>query len=125
MNTSLTNTTASPSKEDSVIYYQPRFVVDRIKDETKVRIEIPGVRKEDVNLTVENKELFLEGRVSSKRPENWKILHRESIDRVYQLRLRLGEQVDKGAIGADLSNGVLTLTLPKEEAAKPHKISVK
>ena len=125
MNTSLTCDTTPIKKENSRTYYEPKYAVDRSGDETLLRVELPGVAKEDLEISVENRELYLEGKVSIKRPDSWKILYRESFDRTYQLRLRLGDQVDQASIVAELENGILSLTLPKSEAAKPQKISIK
>ena len=125
MNTSLANTSTPVKKENATVCYQPRFYVDRSEVDTIVQVELPGVSKENLKLTVENKELILEGTVATIRPESWNALHRESRDRIYQLRLRLGDQVDQSAISADMADGVLTLTFPKMESAKPRKIKVK
>lgn len=122
MNTSLQKATA-PSKSDSTYYYQPRFHVDRSDEDTLVQIELPGVGKESLRLNVENNELIVEATVATS-PESWKALHRETRDRTYYLRLRLGTLVDQSAIKAQLNDGVLSLTFPKAEEAKPRKIEV-
>lgn len=125
MNTSLASTPASVEKENSTVYFEPRFTVQRGDEETRVRVELPGVAKDDLKLSVDNGELLLEGTVRNERPDSWKVLHRESFDRTYQLRLRLGDQIDQASIGAEMANGILTLTFPKAESAKPRKIKVK
>ena len=125
MNTSLTSTNAPAKRENSTLYFEPRFTVHRGEDETRVRVELPGVAKDNLEMSVNNNELFLEGSVSQQRPESWKVLHRESVDRTYQLRLRLGDLIEKASIGASLEDGVLTLKLPRAESAKPRKIKVK
>ncbi|MCZ6673267.1 MAG: Hsp20/alpha crystallin family protein [Verrucomicrobia bacterium] len=125
MNSSSICTTAPSKKERAIVYHQPRFSVHRSENETRVQVELPGVAKDDLNVTVENNELLLEGKVSNQRPDSWKALHRESIEGTYRLRLRLGDQADQSAIRADMANGALALTIPKEEAAKPQKIEVK
>lgn len=125
MKTELKCTNTPINKADATVCYQPRYFVDKSDKDTVVQVELPGVTKENLNLTVEDKELMLEGVVVSKRPESWKALHRESRDSSYQLRLRLGEQVDQTAINASLADGILTLTIPKTEAAKPRQIKIK
>lgn len=125
MKTELTCTNTPINKADATVCYQPRYTVDRSDKDTVVQVELPGVSKENLNLTVEDKELLLEGVVASKRPESWKTLHRESRDRTYQLRLRLGEHVDQAGIQASLAEGILTLTIPKTEATKPRQIKIK
>ena len=125
MNTSLTSNTTPFTKENATAYIEPRYSVDRSDEQTLLRVELPGVPKDGLTLTIENRELFLEGTTAQQRPESWKTLHRESLDRTYQLRLRLGENVDEGSIGAAMANGVLTLTIPVAQPVKPRKISVK
>ena len=125
MNTSLACSTNPIKKENSTVVYQPRYHVDRSDEDTIVQVELPGLAKEDINIRVEAKELILEGKMANKRPDTWKALHRESVDRVYQLRLRLGETIDHNSINAQMADGILTLIFPKLEAAKPQKIKVK
>ena len=125
MKTSLACSTAPAKKEQSTVVYQPRYHVDRSDEDTIVQVELPGLAKEDIKLRVDAKELFLEGKKSIDRPDSWKTLHRESVEKAYQLRLRLGESIDQNAISAQMADGVLTLIFPKSEAAKPRKIKVK
>lgn len=123
MNTSLAKPT-TPNKREAKYYYQPRYHVDRSDDDTLVQVELPGVSKENLSISIENNELILEGSVASARPDSWKALHRETRDRTYYLRLRLGDLVDQSSIKAQLDDGVLSLAFPKVEAAKPRKIKV-
>jgi HSP20 family protein len=125
MNTSLECAKTSDRKEDSTVFYQPIYRVTRSDENTQVQVDLPGVSKDDLRINVENNELFLEGLVTYTRPENWKTLRRETRDRSYQLRLRLGDQIDQSAIEASLANGVLSLVFPKAPTAKPRKVKVK
>ena len=115
----------SVKEEHAATHYSPKFSVDHSAEGNRVYVELPGVTKEDLNLALENDELKIEAKASYKWPETWKPLHRESVDRVYRLSLRLGHQVKQTAIGAELSDGILTLIIPKEEAAKRRTITVK
>ncbi len=125
MKTSLACTSTPVEKENSTVVYQPRYYIDRSDEDTVVQVELPGLSKKDLDIRVENKELILEGRVTHSLSNTWKAIHRESVDRAYQLRLRLGELIDHSAINAQMSDGILTLIFPKVEAAKPRKIKVK
>lgn len=83
------------------------------------RLEVPGVDKEDVQLRIEQNVL----RFSAKREEKdaeGKVTRRWS----YARQFTLPRDTNNEAIRAQLDNGVLTLTLPKSEAAKPRQISV-
>ncbi len=124
MNTSIACQPAKAANTKPTTYYQPRYYVDRSEDDALVQVELPGVSRDQLNLTVENNELRIEGSASYALPESWKVLHRESVARAYRLRLRIGDQIDQKAIKAQMSDGILTVTLPKAEAAKPQKIEV-
>jgi HSP20 family molecular chaperone IbpA len=115
---------ASVSNEQKINYITPRYDVDRSGDETRLRVELSGVAKEDLVMTVENRQLLIEGKSSWAKPESWKPLHRESSDRSYRLRLSLGEQVNQPGIVAELVDGILAVVIPREEAAKPRSIKV-
>jgi HSP20 family protein len=119
MNTQITCKSASQNSEANSTYIQPKFTVEKSENETRVFVELPGVSKDKLNLSVENRQIFLQTEGSAKRTESWEVLHRESKDQSFQLRLNLGQQVDQAAIEANLQDGMLTLTLPKAEAAKP------
>lgn len=112
-------------KDNSQGYYRPHYQIEEQEGETVVWVELPGVAKDDLNLTLEKRDLILVAGASNHRPESWKVLHRESADRTYRLRLHLGNYLDCEAIEADMQNGVLALTLPKAETVKPRKIKIK
>ena len=118
------NQPLTSEKNSSRYYYRPHYQIEERKEETVVRVELPGVAKDDLDLTVENRDLFLVAEAADRRPESWKVLHRESADRIYRLRLHLGNYLDCEAIKADMQNGVLVLTLPKAESVKPRKIMI-
>jgi HSP20 family molecular chaperone IbpA len=85
--------------------------------------DLPGVAKEDLDVSVENNTLTLRGDSSHR-------IGGEAIYREYELgtffrQFELGEKVDREKITADLKHGVLTLKLPKAQEAKPRRIEVK
>lgn len=94
------------------------------QDEHKFYVEVdaPGVKSEDVHITVHNRELIITGERKSERRD-------DAVDtRTYgrfEQRLSLPQSVDDGKVEAKLSNGVLHVTIPKSEQAKPRKIEVK
>jgi HSP20 family protein len=124
MNTPITCKSPSNCSEANSNYFQPKFNVENFDNETRVCVELPGVSQDKLKLSVDNRQILLEAEASVKRPESWKILYRESVDKSFKLRLNIGPQVDQAAIKATLRDGLLTLVLPKIEAAKPRKISV-
>jgi HSP20 family protein len=94
------------------------------EDELLLFADLPGVTQEDVDIRFENGELTLHARraPAAGNREAW-LLENETGD--YFRAFRISEQVDASRIWAELKNGVLTLHLPKLEAAKPRKITVK
>jgi HSP20 family protein len=98
-----------------------RFPVDlyQDKDRTYVRAELPGVKREDVNVEIVEGYLTITAArktpASNEQPEQSFSFHRS---------LELPDEVQTDQITAAFENGVLTVTLPKREEAKPRKISV-
>jgi HSP20 family protein len=95
--------------------FAPRFPVDLYedKDNTYVRAELPGVNREEIN--IEMVEGFLNINASRKQGEETFSLNRS---------VSIPEAVQADKVAATYENGVLTVTLPKQEKAKPRKIAI-
>jgi HSP20 family protein len=93
----------------------PRFPVDLYadKDNTYVRAELPGVAREAINLEIADGQLT----ISATRKEN-----EENVELTRTITLPDTVSADK--VTAAYANGVLTITLPKQEQAKPRKIDI-
>ena len=94
------------------------------QDEHAIHVEMdaPGVTADGVNVTVHNRELTLQlTRQGEKRTDG---IDTRTFGTVEQ-RLKLPTTVDTGSVEATLANGVLKVSLPKSEEAKPRKIEVK
>ena len=90
-----------------------------------LKAELPDVNREDIDLRVENNTLTITGQKKMEKDVKEEQYHR--IERVYGSFTRtftLPPTVDAGRIGADFKNGVLTVTLPLREEAKPRQIQV-
>ena len=101
--------------------------VDIFEEDHAIRImaEIPGVRLEDVKLTVENNVLTIHGTKQQVAEERTDRVHRyERTYGAFERSFTLPTTVDPNAIKATYENGVLTVTLPKVEKAKPRQIEV-
>jgi HSP20 family protein len=88
-----------------------------------LQVEMPGVNKEGLEISVENNELTITGRRSMPNIEGT-ILHRESLAENYRRSFELDPSIDTGKISAKIEQGVVTLHLPKAEHVKPRKINV-
>lgn len=106
---------------------EPAPTVDLEKTDGGYRLamDLPGVAQDDVSLSAENGTLTLSARRTPTAPAGWNTRYGER--RGYELRrtLRLPDDVDVDAIDASLTNGVLTVTLPKRDGAGPRTITVR
>ena len=93
-------------------------------EELVVRVDLPGVPSDKIDLTVENHVLTISAERRASYGENDQVLAQERFDGVITRRLRVPEWVDAEAVTADCTDGVLTVTLPLAEKAKPRRIEV-
>jgi HSP20 family protein len=100
-------------------------VVERA-NEFLVQTELPGVRKDDIDVTIENGVLTISGEIRNAHAEqkDERVVRQERRYGRFARSLRLGTQVDEKHVKANYKDGVLELLLPKAEEVKPKKISV-
>lgn len=95
-------------------------------DGLKISVELPGLRPDDVKVTVENQTLTIRGEKKQVAEEKTTRVHRyERSYGVFERSFALPSTLDSDKVAAKFDNGVLTITLPKAEKAKPREISVK
>jgi HSP20 family protein len=90
-----------------------------------IEAEVPGMKMEELEVTVMGHELTIKGQRGGERREGTTYHRRERGAGSFSRTLRLLTDVSPDKVEATLVNGVLTVTLPKAEAAKPRKIEVK
>ena len=88
-----------------------------------VKADLPGVAKEGLDVRVENNLLTIRGKAA--HAASGDLLYREYVLINFFRQFELNDRVDQQKISAELKHGVLTLSLPKAEEAKPRKIDVK
>ena len=93
------------------------------KEAYLLELEMPGVAKNGIEVTVEAGELTIVGRRSD-TPIQGEIVYQESRRGDYRRTFELDPSIDTSKIQARMEQGVLRLTLPKAEQVKPHKIQV-
>ena len=89
-----------------------------------VVLELPGVNKDGVDVNIEDSRLTVEGRIDFSRYEGLKPVYSEYNVGPYRRTFQLSSQIDQGRISAEMRDGIITLELPKVEAAKPRRIQV-
>jgi HSP20 family protein len=89
-----------------------------------VVMEIPGIQRENVDVRVENNVLTLEARLDYAKYQGLKPVYTEYNVGNYARSFELSGKINQDAIRAELADGVMTLTLPKTESAKPRRISI-
>ncbi|HAV12065.1 MAG TPA: Hsp20/alpha crystallin family protein [Opitutae bacterium] len=103
---------------------RPRYDVAENDDAFSVRVTLPGVNREGVDLSIEDETLTIVGTRSSQLPDGWRPLRRELPTGDYRLSLRLNVAIDEAKVSAKVADGILELTLPKADEVKPRKIQV-
>ena len=106
--------------------WNPSVDVAETADEIEVKAEIPGVTKDDIDVTVENNRLIISGEKRQEEEKEGKNYYRS--ERMYGSFRRiftLPSQADADKVKANFENGVLTVRIPKTEVAKGKKIDVK
>jgi len=91
-----------------------------------IRAELPGVNSEDLDVSFVDGSLVIRGeRKIAPEKAGMSYHRRERQEGTFRRIISMPERVDPDKVSARLQNGVLTVTLPKAEEAKPRKISVK
>jgi HSP20 family protein len=101
----------------------PAVDIEETEDAWIVEAEVPGVARDDVNVEVRDAELVISGEI--KERERKGVLRRRTrrVGR-FEYRVTLPAQVDPERVEAQLADGVLTVTVPKSEQARPRRIEV-
>ena len=122
MNT-LTRETRESDRGQAAQFITPPSSVTEITDGYMLEIEMPGVKKDGLEISVENNELTIIGRRSLPAMEGT-LIHRESRPENFRRVFELDPSIDANKISAKIDQGLVTLTLPKAEHVKPRKIAV-
>jgi HSP20 family protein len=111
--------------ESPVRAWAPALDVDEDKDNYTVRVELPGLKREGIEVSLQDGALVITGeRTEEKVGEGTEVHRSERFYGKFQRALTLPEPVAADKVKADYKDGVLTVTLPKTEEAKPKKIDV-
>lgn len=102
----------------------PAFNVWESGEELFAEAEVPGLKAEDLDISVMGNDLTVRGRRGGQLPEGAVAHRQERGNGEFTRVLRLPIEVDPGKVEASLKDGVLLIKLPKAESARPKKIKV-
>jgi HSP20 family protein len=102
----------------------PAVDIEELEDTYVVEAEVPGVKREDVNIEVSGNELTISGETKEREREG---VTRRRMRRVgkFEFRVMLPSEVNPEGVEAKLNDGVLTVRIPKAAGAKRRRIEVK
>lgn len=90
-----------------------------------VDVDVPGMSQSEMNVTLHDDHLIIEGSRKSELPEGAKEVFNDRTFRSFRRVLRLQEPIQKESVEAELTNGVLKLKLRRAPEAQPHKIEIR
>ena len=115
--------TRAPAERE--VWLLPPVDVTEDSQGLTVYADMPGVSHEGLSVEIEGDTLVIEGRSKLSLPQGAKPLYAEQRSVSYRRRFTLSGDLERDKIDARLNNGVLTLQIPKTEAAKPRRIAVR
>lgn len=121
----------APARGDSdnemlaVADWMPSVDISETNDAYLIKGEIPGVKKDDVKVTVQNGMLTIQGERKQEKEEKGKKFHRiECSYGSFVRSFRVPDDADENKVKAEFKDGMLNVTLPKTEKAKSKAINV-
>ena len=106
-------------------YFVPAVDIYETPKEVVVVAEMAGVATDGVEVILDDDVLTLRGSVADEVPADSRLLARVFETGHYLRRFTVAETIDQAGISATMNNGLLTVTLPKAEPAKPKKIEIR
>jgi HSP20 family molecular chaperone IbpA len=114
-------------KQESTVparLFMPTADIFEAEHALTVVLEMPGVDKGNIDINVEGGVLTIEGRLDFTKYQGMQPVYTEYNIGHYRRSFSLSNKIDQSKIAAEMKDGVLTVTLPKLEEAKPRRISV-
>lgn len=114
----------APWSGDTAI--SPRMEVSESDQAFEVKAELPGVKKDDVKVTIERQRVTIEGesKREQERRESENLLYSERRSTSFMRSFSLPVEVDEAGAQARIEDGVLTLTLPKKQGSTATRVSI-
>ena len=104
----------------------PRLDVTETEQTFEVKAEMPGVKKEDVNVSIDGQRVTIEGECqqANEQRQGEQVVYSERSTRKYQRSFTLPTEVDDTSAQARLEDGVLMLSLPKKPGGTARKLTI-
>ena len=105
--------------------WAPALDVHQDKDHVYLKVELPGMKKEDINISLHDGMLTISGeRKMDEEATEGEVFRTERFFGKFHRSVSLPTSIDSGKVNAAYKDGILTVTLPKTEEAKPKQIEV-
>ena len=115
-----------PSVTQNEVVFAPRFEVKETKDAYVFKADLPGVKEDDLDITVTGNRLTVSGkREAEQREESDRYYAYERSYGSFTRAFTLPESADCDRVDADLTSGVLTVSIAKKAESQPKKVSLK
>jgi HSP20 family protein len=105
--------------------FLPTTDIFESEDALTLVLEMPGVDRGNIDVSVENGVLTVEGKINFDKYEGLQPAYSEYNIGPYRRSFRVSSRIDQDKIKAEIRDGVITLVLPKAEEAKPRRIEVR
>ena len=104
--------------------WTPALDLSQTNDDVVAMVELPGMRKEDIDISLHDGMLTISGERKDETPEGDKTARTERFVGKFRRSISLPTRVDVNKVNATYKDGILTVTLPKAEEVKPKQIQV-
>lgn len=114
-----------PATSEQKTFRSPAVDIIEKEDSFVILVNLPGVKKEDLKVSIDNRELSIEGKTTVSNDESTRYILRERKVSDFRRKFNLGDSINEEKIEAVHENGVLTLTLSKKDEIQPKNITIK
>jgi len=106
--------------------FTPSINISETEDQFSIEVEIPGMKKEDININIENNRLTISGERKQKAEEDGRRFHRvETTYGSFERSFQLPDHIDEESIEASYKNGLLHINMGKREEKLKKQIAIK
>jgi HSP20 family protein len=114
------------NESSEMTVWSPHVNLTETENEYVVAVDLPGMTRDEINVEFLQGDLWITGERRPESEEKGKTYHRiESLYGTFRRIIRLGDAVDSDRVDAEYKDGVLRITVPKAETAKPHRIEIR